>query len=115
MINALVLSLKELLLLKGIPCDASASGTRGVKVGHALALGEPFCLLTVVFETIITDHAEHECLLSALCTCTLQLSGSAEDVSNGAVLEGLSILFNVAEENFGFHKLYLLGDIRNLK
>lgn len=82
-----------------------------MKVGHALALGETFCLLTVVFEISIRDHAEHECLLSALCT----RSGSTEDVSNGAVLGGLSILFNVAEQDFGFHKLYLLGDIRNLK
>lgn len=47
--------------------------------------------------------------------CTLQLSGSAEDVSNGAVLDGLSILFYVAEEDFDFHKLYLLSDIRNLQ
>lgn len=47
--------------------------------------------------------------------CTLQLSGSAEDVSNRAVLGGLSVLFNVAEEDFGFHKLYLLSDITNLK
>lgn len=75
MINALVLSLKELLLLKGIPCYASASVTVGVKVGHALALGETFCLLTVVFEIIIRDHAEHECLLCTLCICTFQLRG----------------------------------------
>lgn len=58
-INALVLSLKELLLLKGIPCDASAPLLMGwVKVGHTLALGGTSCLLTVVFEIIIRDHAE---------------------------------------------------------
>lgn len=108
MISALVGSLKELVLLKGIPCDASASVTRGVKVGHALALGETFCLLTVVFEIIIRDHAEHECLLSALCTCTLQLSGSAEDAPNGALLGGLSFLFNVAEENSFINCTYLV-------
>lgn len=93
MINALVLSLKELLLLKGIPCCASASVTHGVKVGHSLALGETFCLLTVVFEIIIRDHAEHECLLCTLCICTLQLCGSAEGVSNGAVLGGVVYSF----------------------
>lgn len=53
MINALVLSLRELLLLKGILCDVSASVARGVKVGQPLALGEPSCLLTVMFEIIL--------------------------------------------------------------
>lgn len=40
---------------------------------------------------------------------------SAEGVSNGAMLGVLFILFNVAEKDFGFRKLYLLSDIRNLK
>lgn len=52
---------------------------------------------------------------TSVCSLLFAHSGSTEDVSNGAALGGLSILFNVAEEDFGFHKLYLLGDIRNLK
>lgn len=60
MINALVLSLKELLLLKESGAMRRLPLFIRVKVGRALALGETFCLLTVVFEIIIRDGAEHE-------------------------------------------------------
>lgn len=86
-----------------------------VKVGHTLAFEETSCLLTLVFEISIREHAEHKCLLCILCTCTLKSRESAEGVSNGAMLGDLFILFNVAEKDFGFHKLYLLSDIRHLK
>lgn len=53
MINALVLSLKELLLMNGILYDVSAFiiGLQSitVKVGRALAFEETSCLLTLVF------------------------------------------------------------------
>lgn len=68
-----------------------------------------------MFGNIIREYAEHKCVLCILCIRTLKFSESAEGVSKGAVLGGVFILFNVAEKDFGFHKLYLLGDIRNLK
>lgn len=68
-----------------------------------------------MFEIIIRERAEHRCLLCILCVCTLKFSESAEGVPNGAMLGVLFILFNVAEKDFGFRKLYLLSDIRNLK
>lgn len=119
MINALVLSLKELLLMNGILYDVSAFivGLESitVKVGRALAFEGTSCRLTLVFEIIIREYAEHKCLLCILCIRTLKFSESAEGVSNGAMLGVLFILFNVAEKDFGFRKLYLLSDIRNLK
>lgn len=119
MINALVLSLKELLLMNGILYDVSAFivGLQSitVKVGCTLAFEETSCWSTLVFETIFREYAEHKCLLCILCIRTLKFNESAEGVSNGAMLGVLFILFNVAEKDFGFRKLYLLSDIRNLK
>lgn len=119
MINALVLSLKELLLMSGILYDVSAFvvGLQSitVKMGHALAFEETSCLLMLVFETFIREYAEHKWFLCILHILTLKVSESAEGVSNGAMLGASFILFNVAEKDFGFRKLYLLSDIRNLK
>lgn len=92
-ISALVLSLTEFLLLKESHAMCWLPLLIGVKVGQALALGETFCLLTVVFGIIMRDHAEQECWLCTLCTGILQLSGSAEGVSNGAVLWGFVYSF----------------------
>lgn len=105
--------------MNGILYDVSAVITGlqsiAVKVGCSLAFEETSCLLTLVFEIIIREHAEHECLLCALRIRALKFSESAKGVSHGAVLGILFILFNVAEKDFGFRKLYLLSDIRNLK
>lgn len=119
MIYALVLSLKELLLINRTLYDVSAFiiGLQSirVKVGRALAFEETSRLLTLVFEIIIREYAEHKGLLCIVCIRTLKFSESAEGVSNGATLGVLFILFNVAEKDFGFRKLYLFSDIRNLK
>lgn len=79
-------------MLKGIPCAASASVTRGVKVGHALALGETFCMLTVVFEIILRDHAETGVFALGSLHMHPSAQGSAEGVSNRAVV-GVCLFF----------------------
>jgi len=58
-INALVLSLKELLLMNGMLYDVSAFvaalQSSAVKVGRALAFEETSCLLTLVFGIMIGE------------------------------------------------------------
>lgn len=70
-----------------------------VKVGHTLAFEETSCLLTLVFEIITREHAEHLSLCTVFSAyAPLNLVRVPREFLMELCWRGLFVLFNVAEK-----------------